>query len=307
MKNRKRSISIPTRKAIYGVLFSMPFIIGFVVFFLSPFMFFVVLAFSEMTITIKGMQIDFNGFENFNLLLMSNKEYINNIFLNIQSIAYKVPSVILYSFFVAIILNQKFKGRFLARAIFFLPVIIASGALAILNTDHLTIQAHAIVTGMDKDNMYGGANSLYSSVISLFGQNAASNSLIQVVNTIIESVDDIVTASGVQILIFLAGLQTVSPSLYEASRIEGASSWENFWKITFPILSPILLVNAVYTIIDCLAAPDNKIIKIIYDAATYQGNYSQSSTMGVIYFAIIFTLLGIAMFFMSKAIYYEDR
>ncbi len=307
MTSKKQlKISIPTRKAIYGLLFTLPFLIGFIVFFLSPFAFFVTLAFSKMTVTVQGMIVEFNGIENFKNLLISNKDFLTNIFDNIKSISYKVPFIILYSFFIAIILNQKFKGRFLARAIFFFPVIIASGSLAILNTDYLSMQAQAVVSGLDQNNTVVAGNSLYRTILMLFGQNSISNTLVQTVDTIISSADEIVNASGVQILIFLAGLQTVSPSLYEASRIDGASTWENFWKITLPILSPILLVNVAYTIIDCLAAADNWIIKAIYDKAAYLGEYTTSGAMGVIYFIIIFALLGTTMFFISKLVYYED-
>jgi len=293
-----------TRRAIYGYLFSAPFMIGFIIFFLSPFIFFVVLGFSRMTMA-KGMQVDFVGIDNFFRLFTTNTKFMEIIFQNILAIFTQVPAIILYSFFIAIILNDNFRGRFLARAIFFLPVIIASGGLAILSTNHLSEQAHAIVTGANQ-MVHVGTNGLYSQIEHLFGQNALSTWLISGVDKIIDAIDDIVNASGVQILIFLAGLQTVPPSLYEASRIDGASSWENFWKITLPMLSPILLVNAAYTIIDCLAKPNNWAIKSIYDQATGQGDYTLSSAMGIVYFSIIFVVLGITMYLLSKLVYYED-
>jgi len=303
---KKKSISISAQKAIYGFLFSLPFTVGFILFFLSPFIFYIVISFSKMSVTPRGLELSFNGLENMVYLFTNRIEFLDNVIGNIKSIAYTVPAIILYSFFISIILNEKFRGRFLARAIFFLPVIIASGALSIMNTDQLSIQARQVIAGLES-NVYIGSNSLYGMITSLFGENSLSKSLINVVNSIISSMDSIVNASGVQILIFLAGLQTVPSSFYEAAKIDGASNWENFWKITFPILSPILLVNTAYTIIDCLAAPDNWVIKAIYDVGAYQGDYTLSASMGTVYFSIIFVVLGLAIFFMSKRVYYEDR
>ncbi len=113
--------------------------------------------------------------------------------------------------------------------------------------------------------------------------------------------------SGVQILIFLAGLQSISPSLYEASSVEGCTAWENFWKITFPMISPLILVNSIYTIIDVLGNTDNTIVNSLYRLSILESKYGLSSAMGLVYFVVIFAILGVAMFLISKIVFYEDR
>lgn len=303
----KFRITLSLRKKIYGYLFCSHFMLGFVLFFLSPMIFYVRAAFNRMRITVSGLEFEFVGFDNFSRLFLTNANWMQNVFANLRNLLYTVPSVVLFSFFIAIILNQKFKGRFVGRTIFFLPVIIASGALAVLNTDQLTMAAYSVVRGTDESTSMIGINSFYRTILSLFGENEISRVLVNTVDGIIASMDRIVMASGVQILIFLAGLQTIPNSLYEASHMDGASSWENFWKITLPMLSPVLLVNTAYTVIESLAAPDNWVVFAIYHTAITAGNHSAAAAMGVLYFAIVLTILSLALVFMSKLVYYEDR
>ncbi|MHB1484702.1 MAG: carbohydrate ABC transporter permease [Saccharofermentanales bacterium] len=324
MTIKKLNLTIARKKQLYGVLFCLPFIIGFIFFFLSPVSFYLRLAFSKMEVfisvgkgvaggswadveTIGGLKLVYTGLENFKYIFLNKAAWIQNIWGNLSVLAYSVPSIVLFSFFISIILNQKFKGRFAARAIFFLPVILASGAIAVLNTDTLTQLAYAVVRGTDESTANMSINTFYRSMMSLLGQNEVSRSLINTVDRIIYSMDYVVNAAGVQILIFLAGLQTIPASLYEASHMDGASSWENFWKITLPMLSPILLVNTAYTIVDALAAPDNWVIREMYNVAMRDGMYHYSAAMGVFYFAIVLSLIGILLYFMSKLVYYEDR
>ena len=127
------------------------------------------------------------------------------------------------------------------------------------------------------------------------------------VSNLVGKIYTITMSSGVQILIFLAGLQGISPSLYEASSIEGATSWENFWKITLPMISPVVLVNSVYTIVDQLGGASNAVIMDMYDTALKQNQFGFSSAMGLIYFSLIFIVVGFVIFIMSKFVYYEDR
>ncbi|MHB1485661.1 MAG: carbohydrate ABC transporter permease [Saccharofermentanales bacterium] len=325
MTIKKLNMTLARKKQIYGILFCLPFIIGFIFFFLSPIAFYLRLAFSKMVVfisvgviqtgrglsggveTMGGLQLDYVGLENFKIIFLSRAPWIQKIWGNLSVLAYHVPSVVLFSFFVSIILNQKFKGRFAARAVFFLPVIIASGAIAVFNTDNLSQLARAVVMGQDEATANMGINTFYRTMLSLLGQNEVSRGLINTVGKIISSLDWVIESAGVQILIFLAGLQTIPVSLYEASHMDGASSWENFWKITLPMLSPILLVNTAYTIIDTLAAPDNWVIRDIYIVAMNGGEYSVSAAMGVFYFTIVLSLVGLLLFFMSKLVYYEDR
>lgn len=306
-----RRLTLSARRSLYGYLFTLPFIIGCIVFFISPFIFYIALAFSKITLVPAGggMILNFVGLENFKDLLSSDLTYVQDVIYNLLNIIVSVIPIILYSFFIALILNQKFKGRFLARAIFFLPVIISSGAAAYFNTDNLSTAANKVIEGISSVTPVAGSSNqgIYSIFMLLLGSSAVGNYLITFVGQIIGGIYMITMASGVQILIFLAGLQTISPSLYEAAYMDGATGWENFWKITLPMLSPVCLVNTIYTIIDCLAGANNTVVDQISNMATQNANYTRSSAMGVIYFAIIYIVLGIVLYVMSKFVYYEDR
>lgn len=99
--------------------------------------------------------------------------------------------------------------------------------------------------------------------------------------------------SGVQILIFLAGLQTISPSLYEAAKCDGATKWESFWKITFPMLMPMIFVNTLYSIVNSFTNPNNFMMNhIISNVFGANGDYAYGSAMGWIYFVLIFIIIG---------------
>jgi len=325
MTIKKLNLTMARKKQIYGILFCLPFIIGFIFFFASPIAFYIRLAFSKMEVfiqvaagagtgrwmggneTIGGLKLTYIGIENFKEMFLNRVGWMQNIMINLKWLAYDVPSIVLFSFFISIILNQKFKGRFAARAVFFLPVILASGAIAVLNTDTLTQLAYSVVLGNDEATANMGINSFYRTMLSLLGQNQVSKVLIDTVGIIIGEMDWVVNNAGVQILIFLAGLQTIPKSLYEASHMDGASSWENFWKITLPMLSPVLLVNTAYTIVDCLAAPDNWIIRDIYNEFMRGGNYALSAAMGVSYYTMVLAIVAVILYFMSKFVYYEDK
>ena len=144
-------------------------------------------------------------------------------------------------------------------------------------------------------------------IIALFGTTNITHGFVSFVTSIVSGIYDITQASGVQILIFLAGLQTISPSLYEASKIDGATGWENFWKITLPMISPMILVNAIYTIVDSLSSINNITVSLIYQTAAKDLDYTKSAAMGILYFSIVLTTLAVAMVIMSRFVYYENK
>ena len=123
-----------------------------------------------------------------------------------------------------------------------------------------------------------------------------------VIFTMIDSIYDIVMASGIQIIVFLSGLQAISPSLYEAADVEGCSGWESFWKITFPMVSPLLLVNCIYTIIDFFMKNDNKVMELIYQVTYQDMKFGVSSAMSWIYFGIALAFIGVSSFIITRAV-----
>ena len=137
-------------------------------------------------------------------------------------------------------------------------------------------------------------------------QSGLPPQLVLYVIAAIDQIYDIIISSGVQILIFLAGLQTISPSLYEASNIEGATGWENFWKITFPMVSPLILVNILYSVIDNFTHPANQVMQMIRDIAFFRNEYGLSATLAWIYFLVIFVILTIVMWVISRNVFYQE-
>jgi len=205
--------------------------------------------------------------------------------------------VVIYSFFIANLLNKKFVGRTFFRAAFFLPVVIASGVNVLSSGDSIAQNAINAVSGIGSAS--GDTLNLAGSVVKYLGPDyvAIVNKYIQ---PIISNIYTVTSSSGVQILIFLAALQTISPSIYEAANIDGATAWEAFWKITFPYLSPIIVVNAVYTLVDMLGSMNNKVVMGIYDLVARETKFSESASRGVFYFTIIFILMGLMILVLSR-------
>jgi len=144
------------------------------------------------------------------------------------------------------------------------------------------------------------------SLQQLLSVSGMASEVFDVIFTMIDAIYDIVMASGIQIIVFLTGLQSISPSLYEAANVEGCSAWESFWKITFPMVSPLLLVNCIYTIVDFFMKNDNKVIEHI-NSIQSRLNYGLSSAMSWIYFGVAILFIAICTFIISKGVhYYED-
>ena len=140
--------------------------------------------------------------------------------------------------------------------------------------------------------------------ILLTGQSA--NKFFQYVIDLVDQVYDIAIASGIQIIIFLSGLQTISPSMYEAAKIEGCTAWESFWKITFPMISSMILVNLIYTIVDFCTKSNSDLMTLITNTLYLNFDYGLTAAMSWVYFVIIMGILGILSFIITRWVYYYD-
>lgn len=290
------------RESLAGLAFVSPFIIGFVLFILSPLVMYVVMSFSKLTLNDEGAMVFNNmGFKNYINVFFKQTDFTKNLIDSLTDFLIRCPSILFFSLFIAIVLNQKFKGRAAVRAIFFLPVLVYSGAAMMFSNDALSADFFKLLSseGDGKINLAGA-------VISVLGGTEESP-LLDVVTWLMDAMYEIVCASGVQILIYLAGLQSISPQLYEASSVEGCTGWESFWKITLPMISPMILVNTIYTVIEILGSSENNIINKMYTLAMSNGNYGLSSAMGLIYFSIIFIILGIAFLIVNRFVFYEEN
>ncbi|MFW6270750.1 MAG: carbohydrate ABC transporter permease [Bacillota bacterium] len=291
------NISLKKKRNLKGWFFISPFIIGFILFFLYPFIQAFRFSVSSLKIDSQGYELIFTGIQNYKYSLMVHGSYVRELVETIGQMLTNVPMILIYSFFAALLLNQKYKGRFMARVIFFLPVIMASGIVLRMEQGDLMMEA---MQGGEENTMLGPVleNMLFDLPLPV--------NFLEYIIAAVENIPQIIRASGIQILIFLAGLQSIPASLYEAADVEGATGWESFWMITFPMLTPLILTNIVYTIIDSFIAPYNELIELIRGEAFGGGGYGVSSAMAIIYFlAIAFIILLIGKFVSRFVFYYE--
>ena len=310
---KKRKIaSLDKRKARVGWVFVLPFIVGFVLVYLPMLLDSLKLAFSDMTtLTGGGVEFEFTGFENFQYALFTDAGFVQTLISGLGQLVFEVPAILLFSLFMAILLNQKMAGRAAFRAIFFLPVVLATGVMESIEAGNILGSYMGETSGIDD----GSGSSAASEIVSamdfemLFQNMKIGTELVDYVVQIINDIYAIVNRSGVQMLIFLAGLQSISPAIYEACKIDGATGWETFWKVTFPMISPMILVNAVYTIIDSFTTQSNVVMSYIQNApASIPQNGTEIATaMSWMYFIIVVLILAAVAGIMSMFVFYQRK
>ena len=307
---KKKGVSLAAKKARMGWVFVSPFVVGF-------FLFFIILigrsvGFSFMDVTMDqggGYSTKWVGTSNFYYMLRVHQYYTEQMLWSVRDMFLNLAVVPLFSLFVAMLLNRKIKGRGLFRAIFFIPVILATGIIA--KADALNnirgafsnLDMGEITTTAEEMSSAFNSESLMFYLKNVF---RFSPKIMEIVENAISNIYGVINDSGVQILIFLSGLQSISPSLYEAAAIEGCSKWESFWKITVPMVSPMILVNFVYTIADSFTKYNNNVMKIIQEEIL-ANSYGYASAGAWIYFGIIATVVIVVMLIASKFVFYQNR
>ncbi|MBR6215673.1 MAG: sugar ABC transporter permease [Spirochaetaceae bacterium] len=261
---------------------------------------------SAVDVSVNGFIMEWNNYGNYVRAFTVDPEFNRMLVTSIATMFYRSLATIVFSFFVALLLNQKFKGRALVRSIFFLCVILSSGVLVGLEYNNaLLSQLKATIEEQGSSNTITAV--LEEILVSnTGGVNGISGKVFKTLFEIIDSIYDVAMASGIQIIIFLSGLQNISPSMYEAADMEGCTSWERLWKITVPMVSPLLLVCWVYTIIDFFTKSDNVIMKKINDVMIGQLNYGFSSALAWIYFIVVMAMIGLTSLIISKVVYNYD-
>ena len=302
MKKQKGKLAgLQKRKAISGYLFISPFIIGFLLFMVKPLCQSFYMSFCTVELGSGIFNEIWIGMANFKEAFTIDPDY-NRLLVEefTRMMAYSL-GIIVFSFFVSLILNQEFKGRAMVRAIFFLPVILSSGVIIGLETDNQLMDTLAQTIEMTTENV-----SITDALEEVLRTAGVGVRAFEEVFELIDNIYDVAIASGIQIIIFLSGLQTIPSSMYEAASIEGCTKWESLWKITFPMISSLFLVNWIYTVIDFCMRSDNGVIEKIQTVMLDQMNYGLASAMSWIYFIIVLAFVGITSFFISKGVYYYD-
>ncbi len=312
-KKKRKASSLDKRKSRAGWLFVLPFILGFVFIYFPIIFDSIKLSFVTMTTSATGYETEWVGFKNYSDALLVTKvgsqTFLQALVLGLQKMIFDIPAIIIFSLFMAVLLNQKMAGRAMFRAIFFVPVIISTGIME-------SIEAQNTLGGMmDEGISDGSEESASDQIVSaldievLFSSMQVGTGLVGLVVEWVNNIFSIVNRSGVQMLIFLAGLQSISPAIYESCQIDGATAWETFWKITFPMISPMILVNAVYTVIDSFTSESNTIMKFIDAVYTGTEKNSQviSSAMSWMYFLIVILIVLIVAGICSAFVFYQRR
>lgn len=304
---KKRKIaSLDKRKARVGWLFVLPFVIGFLAIYLPIIKDSIWYSFNDLQIIpTGGYELNFVGFDNYQEALFGAKgaDFIQTLVTGIGELIIDIPAILLFALFMAVLLNQKMVGRGAFRAIFFLPVILATGFMTSL--DLMNTVGDTMSGGIDN----GSGSSASSDIISaidiekLFENMKVGQGLVEYVTQMINKIYSIVNRSGVQMLIFLSGLQSISPAIYEACKIDGASGWETFWKVTFPMISPMILVNAVYTVIDAFTTESNTVMAYIQDFT----DHNVRGAMSWMYFLIVMLIIGVVAGIMSMFVFYQRK
>ena len=303
-----KKASLDARKARAGYAFVAPFLIGIFLIYIPILVDSIWFSFSEIKLNAASATITLNpvGFDNY-VMAFKNASFIKNLLAALQELVFQVPAIIVFSLFIAVVLNQKMLGRAMFRAIFFMPVIIATGVMA-----RIIANAEEFSKGAEIDDGSGqaSASDLISAldVEALFSKMKVGTEIVGYVVQLVNDVYTIVNYSGVQMLIFLAGLQSISPSIYEACRIDGASGWETFWKVTFPMISPMILVNAIYTIIDSFTRPTNPVMKYITTEAPQNTlRDTVPLAMSWIYFVIVILIIAVVAAIASSFVFYQRK
>lgn len=292
-----RKLSLRQRESLLGYLFTLPFSLGLILFVIDPFLRSIVFSLNKITITRDGYVLNWVGMANYSYSLFSHTTFVRTFTETTVETLIDVPLVVLFSLFAAILVNRDFKGKAFMRVILFLPVIMGSGIV-------LRMERSDFATNVLKNTI--GGFSMGEALRNLLMELRMPEVLLNYTLKIVDKIPEIIKASGIQILVFLAGLQSIPRSLYEAAEVEGSTKWESFWKITLPVLSPMVLLNVFYTIVDTFTSPKNRIVALIRTTAFEGAGYGVSSAMAWIYFLSIALILGMVALFARKWVFYHN-
>ncbi len=291
MNKKKKRRGIEARNRLVGRMFILPWEIGMLIFIIVPLLLSVVYAFCEVTLEVGGMSYDFVFIENFKYLLKEDPYYTDTLISSITTLLYSAPIIIAISLVLAILLNQKFKGRTIMRAVYFLPVIIAAGVVLNILTTPIRGQPPIIQLGSGSTTaMSDTAN--YLDATALLQGLRFPQAVTDLMSKYITMIFNLLWHSGIQIVLFISGLQTIPDSLYEVSKIEGASKWEEFWMVTFPMLRDVTILVTVFTLVEEMVSTTNEVMSNAQSMITSQ-RYDLPSAMIWFYFLCVLLVCGV--------------
>lgn len=295
IKNRKWKMKYSTSRKVNGFIFVLPWLLGFVIFFAVPLKNTVLYSFNKVDVADSGgIVLTFNGIQNYIDLFTKEvttlSQPIQRMFADENtSIFTNLPLIVIFSLFLAILANAKFPGRSVVRVIFFLPIIL--GLQLIVEWTQNSVGRNLIETAA------GGLFGNRMGARLLFDYTFLPRNVILFLSEVIGNIFQLITRTGVQTMIFLAGLQSISPSHYEVAKIEGANSYEVFWKVTIPLLANVTVFTVIYTLIDLFLS--STIAVEVYNFAFTKSKIGIGSALSVVYMINVLAALGIVMLFLK--------
>lgn len=279
-------VSMARRRSLEALIFLTPWLLGVCLFFAYPIANSIRLSFSKI-VQFKGFVMEWVKLENYNYIFFYDINFIPTFIKVVYDTLLNTPLSMVFSLVIAILINRKMVGRGFFRAAFFIPVLLGSGyvmkQLLGLGVDGMSVTAGITVPKLIADLM--------------------GPSITEVIQSFLDRITVVLWKSGVQIVLFLAGLQGISSSLYEAARVDGATEWEMFWKITLPMISPVILMNMVYTIVSFFTDGTNPIVDYIYNQSFTNMQFAHGAAMGWTYFAFTFLICIVCIGLMGKRVY----
>lgn len=291
MKKTKKK-GLENLKSKYGLMFISPWIIGLLLFFLFPIGQSIYYSFSSIQLTSNGIITSFLGLDNYDFIMNKHPLYLSALVESLVSMAYTLPAILVVSLVLALILNKKFAGRTFFRCLYFLPVIIASGVVvdllfSVTSSDISSVGVDASVSANMVD---------FTEIIAKLELPVQISKYISVV---MDEIVNIIWGTGVQIILFISGLQSIPDLLYEVAKVEGCTKWEEFWFITLPMLSRVMVLVIVYTVVELLTAKSNPLMALLIKTLSNL-EYGTGAAMAWLYFLIVGVALGIIMYLIDR-------
>lgn len=285
-------LTLKQQQSLWGYIFISPWVLGLALLFAWPLGRSLMLSFQKVT-DLFQWQTEWVGFDHYRQIFTEDIVFTPVLLDTLENVAIDVPLILVFSLLLALLLTGVGRGQTFLRAVFFLPVVIGSAGV---------IQ-HMLSVGV-------GDQLLMSTLEPLMqGMGAEVDSVVEgtPIQWIVTRLTAIIWFSGVEILFFIAGLNSIPPSLYEAARVDGASPWESFWKITLPMVSPVILLVTIYAMIDQLTFPENPMIKYIMQVGVRGQQLEYASALGMAYFLVVFLQIALVVRILSKFVFYAGE
>lgn len=293
LKRKKKHRGIESLKSVYGRLFVLHWEIGLLLFFVVPLFKSFYFAFCNISFSGGTFQYDFVGMENIDYALNKDPKFTDSMMATLTSMLYSLPVIVIMSLILALLLNQKFKGRLFFRSLYFLPVIIASGVVIELLFKSTTSELQSS----------GVSQSFASNMVSvddILDWLALPAEIGEYFSIVLNNIFNLIWNCGIQIVLFISGMQSIPDSLYEVSKVEGATKWEEFWFITLPCLARTLILVIIFTMVELITAKTNSVMELAYTFMETASNYGKASAMLWIYFVVVGLFMAIVVLLYSQ-------